>query len=523
MKRLFVHRLLVISLLSVLPGFRSVLADSTARFAKAVSLLSSSAYFQEISWWAADERKGREPGTPESYQAAQRAADFFRSLGLEPAGTNGTYFQPFEEGGKRVVEVSKELTVNGRSFRYGRDWTLVAGPERCALKKCPVVFAGYGITERKLGYDDWRGVNPAGAAALVLRYEPQEIDPTSRWNGAKPTRGSSLVYKVNEAQKHKARALLLVNGPLHHDPASDPLLPFGSVGRFRSAIPFIHINEAVASSVLEPSGRMLLELQNEIDMQEHPLSFRIPQTVVSFDAASRLLAPARNVVSMLRGSDPRLRHEVVVLGAHYDHIGLGFYGSRTPSRRGEVHNGADDNASGTTGVLELAGALVHSGLTLRRSVLFVLFDAEEKGLLGSRYFINHPPVPLERIVAMINLDMIGHGEKGSCIVSGVGTAKAWPAILREAEAGEPLTFRHLDSGPGGSDHLSFLGKKIPILFFCTGMHRYYHTPDDDAETIDAEGAVTILRVVLRTLIETANRTERPSFKKAGPPRGKLHV
>ncbi|MBN2490165.1 MAG: M20/M25/M40 family metallo-hydrolase, partial [Planctomycetes bacterium] len=208
--------------------------------------------------------------------------------------------------------------------------------------------------------------------------------------------------------------------------------------------------------------------------------------------------------------------EAIVIGAHYDHIGPGDYGSRSPARRGEIHNGADDNATGTVGVLELAEAFAESGVKTRRSLLFVLFDAEEKGLYGSNYFVEHPPLPLEKIAAMINMDMIGYVRQNRMSVSGTGTCAEWPDILAKAEFGSPLIWSHRPSAFGGSDHLSFMRKRIPVLMLNSGLHPYYHTPDDDAERCNPEGASEVLRVVFRIAHQAACLPRKLEWAEARP-------
>jgi hypothetical protein len=308
-------------------------------------------------------------------------------------------------------------------------------------------------------------------------------------------------------------AVLLVNGPVHHDPVSDPLNDLSTVVGSNETVPMVHVRQTVVDALLEPSGLSLRDLQEAIDAGGKPASRVLQDVLIDLRAQVAEVSKARNVIALLRGSDPVLRDEFVVVGAHYDHVGRGHYGARDPDRIGEIHNGADDNASGTLGVIEIAEAIVEAGLRPRRSILFQLYDAEEKGLVGSRYYVAHPTVPSDQVVGMINLDMIGRAKDGRCSVMGVGTAAELEVILDAAEEGLSLKLNRNEGSGGGSDHVSFVRAGIPALFFFTGMHREYHTPDDDAERCNPEGAVEILKVVTRVLWDIANRDERLTFQK----------
>jgi hypothetical protein len=380
------------------------------------------------------------------------------------------------------------------------------------LNGVEVVFAGYGITAPEHEYDDYEGIDVEGKAVLVFRHEPREEDMDSGWKGAGNTNHSYFQTKLSNAKEHGAVALLFVNGPLHHDPEKDPLSSLStSVGR-NETVPMVHIRKSVADQLLSRSGLDLLELQEKIDKHVKPSSRRLSGTRIDLKAEIGDVAKARNVMALLEGSDPRLKDEVVVIGAHYDHLGLGAYGSRARDRRGEVHNGADDNASGSLGVIELAEAIVQGGLRPKRSVLFQLYDAEEKGLIGSRHYVDNPVIPLEKTSAMINMDMIARVSNNRCGINGTGSGEEWEDILKIAEAGSPVTFDHSAGGSGGSDHASFMRKNIPVVFFFSGMHPEYHTPDDDVELCNMEGAVEVLKVALKTTMLVTNREDRLTFK-----------
>ena len=220
---------------------------------------------------------------------------------------------------------------------------------------------------------------------------------------------------------------------------------------------------------------------------------------------------ARNVLAALPGRDPALRDEWVVVGAHYDHLGLGERGSLAPSPRGQIHHGADDNASGTSGVLELARLAATRTRGFKRSVLFATFAGEELGLLGSSYFANHPTVPAGAMVAMINMDMIGRPRNGRVFVGGVGTSPALKPALDELNRRVGLQLDYSDSGFGSSDHTPFTVKQIPVLFFFSGLHGDYHKPTDTADKIDAQGARRVLSLVYLMVERLATDRSRPAW------------
>jgi aminopeptidase YwaD len=224
-------------------------------------------------------------------------------------------------------------------------------------------------------------------------------------------------------------------------------------------------------------------------------------------------APGRvgqNVAGLLPGADPALKNQIVVIGAHFDHVGIGAFGSRTPNRRGEVHNGADDNASGTAALLELAEALAKC--PPKRSILFLAFSGEEMGLLGSAAWVKKPTLPLNRVVAMVNLDMIGRSRDGYLFVGGLNTAEGWKTLVPEVAAPFGFDLELNGGGRGPSDHQSFYDAGIPVLFCFTAEHADYHTPDDDAEKINVEALTGIARLAYR-LVHRLGNGPRPRFQK----------
>ena len=219
-----------------------------------------------------------------------------------------------------------------------------------------------------------------------------------------------------------------------------------------------------------------------------------------------------NVLGVLEGRDPKLKDQVVVVGAHFDHLGWGGEGSGSMQPDTvAIHNGADDNASGTAGALEIAQRLGAEHEHLKRTVVFAFFSGEELGTLGSLYYVNNPPYPLDRTVAMLNMDMVGRMEGKSLTIGGSGTSPAWEPLLAALNADSALDLTLNPDGFGPSDHSSFYGREIPVLFFFTGTHADYHRPSDDWNTLNYKGSEQIVRAVYEVLTAVDTMAERPAY------------
>jgi hypothetical protein len=275
----------------------------------------------------------------------------------------------------------------------------------------------------------------------------------------------------------------------------------------------------LALGLMKLAGKDLLEVQKAIDGDLEPRSFALDARLKTSVKISRQVETARNVVAVLPGTDPELRDEVIVIGAHYDHLGRGGHGgSLAPGSSGEIHNGADDNASGTAGLLELAHAFAAN--PTRRTIYFVGFSGEERGLLGSAHFVKDSPIPTKSIVAMINLDMIGRLTNDSIEVGGAGTAPNFEELILEATKAQGLQAKLSKSGFGPSDHASFYRAKIPVLFFFTGLHKDYHRPTDDSDLVNAKGAERVARAAYHCARELAEADARPTYVQVAPQRGR---
>ncbi len=457
-----------------------------------------------VRYLASDELEGRDTGSAGERLAGEYLAQAFARYGLEPMGEDGSFFLPFEvSGDARVIKASVRMDHGGfyREFEAGRDVAVFSFSGSGELD-VPVVFAGYGITDPQRGYDDYAGLDVKGKAVLVLRHEPRE-------QGGRFSAHAHFATKATNAHEHGAAALIVVTDPVHHAGDED-LMPFGG-GADDLGVVALHARQSLVQGLFRLAGRDLTQLQREIDQDLKPRSFDLGARLRAAVEVERKAVVARNVVGRLPGTDPALAHEIVVVGAHYDHVGRGGQGSLDPRAGGEIHNGADDNASGTAGMLELAQAFCQSGQRPRRTILFMGFSGEERGLLGSEHFVTHAPVPMKDVVAMVNLDMIGRLRDGSLEVGGVGTSPGFRALAEQALTAQGLKASYDPSGYGPSDHASFYGAKVPVLFFFTGLHDDYHRPGDDFDKFEAAGASKVARAAFLCAEAIANADARPAY------------
>jgi hypothetical protein len=374
------------------------------------------------------------------------------------------------------------------------------------------VFAGYGITAPEYGYDDYAGIDAAGKAVIVLRHEPQEYENGSIFEGRVYTEHSQLAAKAANARRHGASALILVNDTGNHS-GSDALDPFTAVPAAGDpGIPYIQVKAELGERWFAAAERDFRSTQSEIEQQLEPHAFAFPDTlrVTLSTEIARERRPVCNVAAYL----PGLTDEYVIVGAHYDHLGTGEQFSMAPSEKGKPHPGADDNASGTAGVLalarEFAARFAHE--RPRRGVLFLTFAGEELGLLGSGHYVRNPLLPIGKAVAMINMDMIGRVRDARVIVGGSASGTGLAAVVEQAERGSELTFDTSESAVyGSSDHTSFVTRQVPVLFFFSGLHLDYHRPSDTWDKIEVASATKLLEVVERVAALLLDAPERPRF------------
>ena len=488
----------------------------------------------DIRYLASDELEGRGPGTKGLQKAADYIRNEFKRLGLKSGVKDGSYLQPFDIViDSKVVQPKTFLVLRGPAkqelkLELGKDYQpLATGASGKA--KADVVFAGYGISAPKFKYDDYKDAGVQGKVVLIIRREPQQGNEKSVFSGKKITSHSYIRTKLQQAKKNKAAAILMVNDPFTtKSKKKDALTPPGGFGTRAIGIPFAHLTHAVANKLFQSVPVKAAEdqkltnveaIEKRIDETLAPLSQPLTGWTAELEFTfEKVKADVANVVGVLEGEGP-LAKETIVIGAHYDHLGYGPFGSRRPNVRA-IHNGADDNATGTAAVMELARRFAGRDKKPARRLVFIGFSAEERGLIGSNYYLAHPLVPVKDTVAMINFDMIGNLRKDGLLLGGAKSAKEFAELVKKANAEGQLKVKV--SGPmGGSDHAGFYRKGIPVFAFFTGMTKLYHTPDDDFETINVDGVVQTIDFAERLLYEVTELPKRPQYVKVKPtPRGR---
>lgn len=487
--------------------------------------VSPRAYLEHVRYLASNDLEGRGNGTPGLEKAAEYIARQFRASGLEPAGDRGSFFQTFEIITGISIGSGNILTVQGpagaTSFQLGRDYELLSVSSPSDLPSegpMPLVFAGYGIAAATQRYDDYAGLDVKGKAVLIFTHEPQENDPASPFDGTRNTLHSEITQKALVARSRGARLVLVVDDPLHEVQTARYRRWMQAPQAEEFGIPVLQVSRERMQQAL--GGSVTLQnIARQIEADLMPRSSLLPEiTAAAVDRTTKIRRPVRNVVGILKGQEPKLDSEAIVIGAHYDHLGRSARFSLAASSTGQIHHGADDNASGTAAVIEMAKSAAADRNSFPRSLVFVTFAGEEMGLLGSSYYVNHPAIRLEQTVAMINLDMVGRSS-GRMMISGVDSASSFDEDLKAAQAGLNLSIKTFNggAGAGASDDSSFLLRKIPSIGFFSGFHQDYHRPSDTWEKIDAAGGAAVADFALALARQIASRAERPDFKAPPPP------
>ena len=470
------RRLLAVILLAIVLCGSSVRAEvrplrppTPAQLAEAVAALTT------------PDMDGRRSGTVGGERAAALIADWLRGAGLQPVGDGGSFFQSFPlPTGTRLAAGNTLELPGGAAPVVGVDW-LPHGGSASGEVEAEVVFVGHGISTPEQGYDDYRGIDVRDRIALALAGAPAQLG-----------RRVPRVEKLVAARAHGARALLLIEDTLptlDRTPVSAPLVS-ASVRRS-------------AAARLLPPGRGVA------DLEAAPFSVATGRRARVRVALETSPVRATNVVAMVPGRDPALRDETVVVGAHYDHLGL--VGDA-------VHHGADDNASGTAVVVGLARAFAVAG-GAPRTLVFALFGAEELGLIGSTHYVGHPSRPLDRTVGMVNFDMVGRLRDGRLTVGGVDSAAGLKDVVASSAATESVHATTSGSPFGPSDHASFYRAGVPVLFFHTGRHADYHRPSDTADKLDVDGMARVAALGAR-VVERLAAAPRPAFAQVPSPAGR---
>ncbi len=535
----------------------------------------------DIEYLASEELRGRSVADESIHQAADYIASRMEGIGLDIAIFDGS---PLQELDISLGAQAGKAQNNRVSFSMGGEAeeitaSLGDGMNPMAIGsgtgqvRGQVVFAGYGITAPKLGYDDYEGIDASGRVVIVIRKEPGVNDPNSPFNGTRNTPHAFFATKIENAVKHGAAALVIVNDPTSvlkgvqnerskifreqqrktaiqkqieqlpqeaknnrrtflrkiHDidnmirslqtdlrRAQRGLLGVteaGSRARSKESIPVLSLSRDVADRLLQQSiGQSLQSLEEKIDGDNRPHSHLLSD--VSADLSIELkptVAASSNVIGTLAGRG-ELADETIVVGAHYDHVGMGGYGSLAPGTIA-IHNGADDNASGTAAMLSAARLLVEGlrGESSHRRLVFIAFTGEERGLLGSKHYVRHPRFSIESTAAMINLDMVGRLRDNELTVYGTGSASGLDGLVERANQRGGFNLYKVPTGYGPSDHQSFYQAGVPVLFFFTGLHNDYHRPTDDFDKIDFGGMVRITDIVSEVAHQLAIQKERPAY------------
>jgi hypothetical protein len=464
---------------------------------------------ENIEYLASDELKGRNSGEAGDLLAAEYIRAKFKNAGLELMYDNG--FQKFGLVTSAELGDGNKLVLNQNLYEAGKDFLPYAFSANTSVT-AEVVFAGYGLEVDRdtLQWNDYKNVDVSGKWVLALQGDPDLENPQSPYIEFSSERSKALF-----AADRNAVGLILVAGKKFSETDQLTSLIFDK-NSARYSIPVIQVTREVANKILADSKSTIENLEAEIDSLNKSMNLKLNATVSVTANVNQKETETRNVVALLPGTDKNLKNEYVIIGAHFDHLGMGGPGSGSRvTDTLAVHNGADDNASGIAAVIQLAEKLAAEKKN-KRSIIFVAFGAEEMGLVGSKEFTNKPPVETEKMVGMFNFDMVGRLDNTTKALSigGTQTSKETEAILNDLNTGFELAFS--PEGVGPSDHASFYLQNIPVFFISTGAHSDYHTPLDDAELINYEGTKKVADYSFLVISEVANRESLLTFQEAGP-------
>lgn len=469
--------------------------------------------------------------------------------GVELGKNNAMLFTPraqnaVPQGGTTATSGTTMTQTSARAasldLRVGEDWLPLGFATNASVLNAPATFVGYGLKVDEINYDDYAGALVKDRVAIAFEGTPDGDNPHGHF-----AQFADVRWKAIAAREQGAKALVVIAREENFKDDRLARLTYdnsaGDVG-----LPVVVISRQAAQRIFEAGGlRPVADMEAATQEVVRKLTQRtatdsrwtasLPLENVTLNittAITRRSVPAYNVVGILDGSDPVLKNEVIVIGAHYDHLGRGGEGSLAP-REGEIHHGADDNASGVAGLLELARIFSGEYPRPKRTLVFIAFSGEEEGLLGSDFYVKNPILPLDRTVAMINMDMIGRMKDEKLIIGGVGTSSQWKGWIKEAQeyisaprssvSGKgkniviadvfphPFVLTLNEDGYGPSDHSSFYSKRVPVLFFFTGTHDDYHKPSDTADKINYEGEARVVAFVESIIRSIAANAKRPTY------------
>lgn len=463
----------------------------------------------QIKYLSSDSLKGRMTGSDGDSLAAEFIRSELASYGFTPLAGDG--LQRFKVTKRVVAGKENAVSTGDRDFLAEEDFTPMAFSSNGTLD-AEVVFAGYGfnINGDSLKWNDYRNVDVKSKWVLILRADPETDDNGSPFIPFSADRDKALL-----AKDMGAAGVLMVSGKVYD--AEDKFDALNTEG-FSVDIPVLRIKRQVADYIISKSGNSIESLEKKLNTSRKPASFITGISVKGKAEIIKETSVTRNVIMVLQGEDEQLKDEYIVIGAHYDHLGMGGPGSssRAVDTVG-VHHGADDNASGVAMMLELAEKFALTKGSHKRSIICVAFSGEELGLLGSKYFVENPGADLSRVNAMLNLDMLGRlNETNSLQVAGTGTANGLKDLIYSKSDTSEIKLILSPEGYGPSDHSSFYGKNIPVLFYSTGAHLDYHTPADTWDKIDYEAMVKISSLIFSMAEELASSESRLQFMESGP-------
>lgn len=514
----------------------SVAADAgafaEASHKRAVPDYSAGDIGRHIKYLCRDELEGRFTASRGERLATAYVAAYFEKLGLKPAGEDGGWYQPFEFTSGVALKGGNELMADGKTFEVDKDWRPLSFSGTGSFELAPLVFAGYGIVADKTkdqdAYDSYVHLDVKDKWVVVFRYLPDDISPEKRQQLNRP---SQLRFKTSFARERGARGLIIVTGP--NAKAKSELVPLQLDGVLAgSSLPVISVTNKVAQSWLATTGKSLQALQDKLDDGSQAMGFEIPGVKLSATIdIERIKKFGRNVLGRLPAGDLPT-NQMIVVGAHIDHLGKGASSASLArdDEPGEIHYGADDNASGIAGMLEIAENLANlqsrGQLRSRRDILFAAWSGEELGLLGSDHFVktfgrgdattsDHDGKTdgksiYPKVAACLNMDMIGRLDK-NVILQGVGSSSFWRSEIerRNAPVGLPLTLQ--DDSYLPTDASSFYLRGVPILSAFTGAHKEYHTPRDTPDTINYDGAAQVARFMGLVTMGIATSETPPDY------------
>ncbi|PYR79167.1 MAG: hypothetical protein DMF87_11990 [Acidobacteria bacterium] len=472
-----------------------------------------------VEFLASDRLEGRDTGSPGERMAGDYIAMQLARAGAKPLPAHRDMFMPFEfTAGTR--DGGSTLTIRGgggqQAFRDPEQVQALSFSDDATING-PVVFAGYGLVvpeSQGFGYDSYAGLDVKDKIVLVLHYFPEDTDAKTK---AALARYSDLRYKALAARQHGAKGLLIVIGPRSPN-AGQTLRMTSDTALSGSGIPAATISGAVANAMFAGATKALAAAQQELDSgNPHVPGFTLPSQIDLTTKVVRERQTGRNVIAYLPAANVTADRPWVIVGAHYDHLGHGTRGTSLAGKEeaGQIHHGADDNASGTSAVLAIAEKLATT--PLRRNVMFTLWSGEEIGLVGSNAFVMNPPVPLNQVAAYLNFDMVGRMQNNKLAADGVASSPAWARILERANIAAGFDLATNDDPYQPTDSSNFNQAGLPTLFFTTGSHPDYHRPSDTADKINYEDLDRIVDFAAAVIQATANADMAPAFTKVDPP------